>query len=426
MHIPTSASAGTRTGHPGPGHPRTGTAGVLLALSLATLSLVACGNSPAVPAAVSGPAVMPTGCGDGGPTVLAVAGHANTPAPALTTKMREAVAGAATAATPVGLVSVEGVPRLVEAGAVAADPPSDTVREANQSAFVTGVTEAVRGLRATSPHADYLGATQTAADAVRAACATGGTVYLAGSGLQDTGALDFSKSELLGADPQEVVEFLRTHRQLPDLTGIAVFLVGIGATAAPQAPLDHASRSNLTAIWTEVFKAAGATGVSVDTSPLGGPAPADVPEVTPVTVPAHQAFPATCRVRDFVLPDTGPVGFLPNVATFRDPVTAEAGLRSVADALNACPGAMITLTGTTSSAGPQTPEGAAGRRALSVDRAEAVKSLLVELGAGIDPARITTVGKGHRFAGYRNDRDAQGALLPGPAASNRSVLVSVS
>ncbi len=398
---------------------RSAAAGVALALSLA-----ACGSTPSSSQeAVTGAAVMPTGCGDGGPTVLAVAGHANSPAPTMTTTMGQAVANAATAGTPVGVVSIEGVPRLVAAGAFGSEAGNSAAREADRAAFTAGVAGAVSGLRAGTPHAGYVQGVQTAADAVRAACATGGSIYLAGSGLQDTGALDFSRSGLLGADPREVVDFLRANDQLPDLTGISVTLVGIGATAPPQTPLDQASRNDLIAIWTAILEAAGASGVQVDPSPRSGPAPAGVPEVATVPVPEPPVFPTTCSVTNFMLPDTGPVGFLPDVATFRDRATARADLALIADALGECSAAKITLIGTTSSAGEQTPAGEAGRRELSQQRAEAVKAVLVDL--GIEVGRITTVGDGQHFVGYENDRDPQGVLLPGPAARNRSVLLTV-
>ncbi|MGV9676688.1 hypothetical protein ACWDSJ_15535 [Nocardia sp. NPDC003482] len=60
------------------------------------------------------PAAMPPGCGRSGPVVLAVGGHANTPAPALSTSMATAVDDAAAMddAAPIGVVSIEGTPRL--------------------------------------------------------------------------------------------------------------------------------------------------------------------------------------------------------------------------------------------------------------------------------------------------------------------------
>jgi OmpA-OmpF porin, OOP family len=390
--------------------------------------VTACGSAPA--ATGSGPnesaAVMPNGCGSGsGPVVLAVAGHANSPTPALSTAMGQAVATAAESGSPVGLVSIEGQPRLVRAGSFSSDAGNPAARTADRDNFLSAVTEQVSGLRATTPHADYLKASQISTDAVHAACRAGGTIYLSGSGLQDIGDLNFSASvDLLGAAPNDVVTFLRGRHELPNMQGVAVVLVGVGDTSAPQEPLDLASKSNLVAIWSAVLQAAGAT-VTVDPSPRGGNAPTGVPEVTPVVVPGAAGFPHSCSIADFRLPDTGPVGFLPDVPTFRDHPAADTAIRKIGTSLTACPGAKITLTGTTSSAGDTTFAGEDGRRTLSLQRAQAVKDMLAAR-PGIDASTITIAGNGYHFAGYENDRDAQGLLLPEPATRNRAVLVTVS
>jgi OmpA-OmpF porin, OOP family len=75
--------------------------------------------------------------------------------------------------------------------------------------------------------------------------------------------------------------------------------------------------------------------------------------------------------------------------------------------------------GTTADVGPMS-----GRVALSRARAARVRSELITLGAS--PAQITATGVGSAFPQFRSDRDAQGTLLPGPAALNRSVRVTLS
>jgi outer membrane protein OmpA-like peptidoglycan-associated protein len=61
------------------------------------------------------------------------------------------------------------------------------------------------------------------------------------------------------------------------------------------------------------------------------------------------------------------------------------------------------------------------RLRLSQQRANAVRDLLVSLGAPAD--RIGTQGLGSDFPGYVKDRDAQGNLDPIPAAQNRQVII---
>lgn len=399
---------------------------ITVLLILSGVAATGCGHNDPT-AAVAVPEVrMPAGCGteEGtGPLVMAVAGHANVPAPEITTAMANSLSRAVTERSPVGVVRIDGEPRLVKAGIFTSDAKNDTAAEQERSQFITGVGSVVQGIIARTAHADYLRGLAVAADAVHASCHGGGEVILQGSGLQDTGALNFAHDEFLTATPERVVRFLEEQGQLPDLRGITVVLVGLGETRAPQQQLDQASRTSLVDIWTQICRAAGATEVRVDTSPRSGEAPVTDLVVSTVAVPAPVSFPAGCSVRNFRLPDTGPVGFLENVPVLRDPDAARAAIAQIATAVQACPDARIALLGATSSYGELTSTGDIFRRKLSLDRAEAVKALLVDAGVAAD--RIDVSGNGYHFDGYVADRDAQGELLPGPAQQNRCVLVSV-
>ena len=110
----------------------------------------------------------------------------------------------------------------------------------------------------------------------------------------------------------------------------------------------------------------------------------------------------------FAFPDSGPVGFEPDTAAFRDPSAAYAALRRLAGYLAANSPARIELTGTTARWGSL-----AGCRALAQQRANTVKAVLVQMGAR--PSQIVTRGLGWRFPGYENDQGPDGTLLPGPA-----------
>jgi len=79
----------------------------------------------------------------------------------------------------------------------------------------------------------------------------------------------------------------------------------------------------------------------------------------------------------------------------------------------------VTLVGTTASARTKS-----FRDQLSKDRAEAVKDILI--GQGVDANRITTVGAGNESKYQVPDVGQNGALLPGPAAENRRVVVELS
>jgi outer membrane protein OmpA-like peptidoglycan-associated protein len=60
---------------------------------------------------------------------------------------------------------------------------------------------------------------------------------------------------------------------------------------------------------------------------------------------------------------------------------------------------------------------------LSRLRAQAVKDVLVELGAPAE--RMTVVGLGSDFPGYTQDHDASGQVIPEAAEANRKVFVEL-
>ena len=132
-----------------------------------------------------------------------------------------------------------------------------------------------------------------------------------------------------------------------------------------------------------------------------------------VTVPPP---PTITPGKPTALPDDGSVGFQPDTAEFRDRNAARGVLAPFADFLKQGPARHLALTGTSARAGTT-----ASQVALSTQRAEAVKALLVELGAS--PDQISTKGVGSQFPGYVNDVGPGGKQLPGPASTNRKVIV---
>ena len=366
-------------------------------------------------------ASMPQACTKDGPVVFAVAGRQNSPAPVLTGGMRFAAATAAREGSAIGVVDVDGRPRLIMAGAFS-DPGANPVAgQAAQQHFLGSLSSAVQRTRAAYPHADVLDGLNVAGHAIRAACSYGGTIYLEDSGLQETGLVNFRQPGMLGATPADVVSYLARLHDLPGLAGMTVVLVGAGETAPPQLPLSISQQDNVVAIWSAIAKAGGAASVRVDPAPLSGPAPAHVPPVLLVPVPSEPAWtpPGTpgSSSAGFVFPDSGPVGFEPNTTVFRQPAAAMAALRPLARYLAATPSARIELTGTTAHWGSL-----AGCIDLARRRAGKVKAVLVQMGA--QPSQIATRGLGWRFPGYVNDQGPDGTLLPGPAEHNRSVIVT--
>ncbi|GAA4864942.1 OmpA family protein [Actinomycetospora straminea] len=352
-----------------------------------------------------------------GPMAFAVSGRANSPEPGLPQAVQDATVSTLTRAVDedyqprITLINVDGRPVSAGSDTFSSDAGNGIAAEDDRNAFLNGFGEALTGLRAQTPEVDVLGALDLAGRS--AGGNRPGTVVLVDSGLSTVAPLDFRQRGLLDAPPAETVEALRANNALPGLQGVTVVLAGLGDVAEPQPALSPAQRSSLVALWTAVAEAGGASCVAVVDEPRGGDAPSDVPPVSVVDVPPP---PTITPGQTTTLPDDNSVGFQPDTAEFRDRNAARAVMTPFAQFLTASPSRRLALTGTSARAG--TPQGQVD---LSTRRAEAVKALLVELGAPGD--RISTRGVGSQFPGYVDDVGPDGRQLPGPASQNRTVIV---
>jgi outer membrane protein OmpA-like peptidoglycan-associated protein len=354
------------------------------------------------------------GCGassDGDPGALAliVGAHSNMVAPSLITAVREEIDTASGLGSPATVIVPDGTP-AVSAALELATPNDNPLYKQDQ---VNQLNTLIDNTRADSPEVDLLAALSLAARSVTDAAGPR-TIIVIDSGLQTAGALRFQDQDgaLLDANPAEVVDLLRRTQQLPDLTGMRVVFTGLGDTAPPQPPLPQPARAVLVQLWQEIVTAAGGT-TEIKQAPLPSTRTLDgLPPVSvvPVAVRSVGPPPAVTVLRD------GTVGFLPDQAAFRDPAQARAVLADYAREIRN--GKRAVLTGTTASVGDP-----AGRVRLSRDRANAVRNLLIELGAPAD--RIAARGVGSDFPGYVPDRDAQGNLDPLAAAQNRQVVIEL-
>ena len=227
---------------------------------------------------------MPQKCTASGPVVFVVSGRQDSPAPALTGSMETAAESAVDDGSPIGVVNLDGRPSLIYAGAFSGGSPHGTsfqaAREyAVRSQFLGNLIQTVSRVRAKVRDADVLDALEVARNAVRASCGHGGTIYLADSGLQETGPLNFYKPGLLASSPAQVVAMLARAGDIPHLAGMTVVLVGIGDAAPPQGQLSIGQQADLINIWKAIAKAAGATHIRVDTQPRDAAAPTHVPPV---------------------------------------------------------------------------------------------------------------------------------------------------
>lgn len=348
----------------------------------------------------------------GGPVTLAVGARANSPAPVLQPAIVDLMREAAKKSQAISVVRVDGSPTVPFQGTFSSDAANDVARSNELTQFITAVQQRISTLLPAAPEADVLGALGEAARITP----EGGTVVLIDSGLQTTGQIRFQDPGTFGADPAEFVTYLQQRSLMPNLSGRAVVLVGLGNTAEPQQQLDASLRSRVTSLWQAVVSAAGASCVQVlDTAAGRTSVTTDVP-VTPVALPTVDPF-QPCG--ETVLHDGDTVGFIGDQANFRDPAAARATLQKLADLLIGGH-QQVTLIGTTAKAGNDE----SSRVRLSERRAEAVKQVLVEL--GVPAERITTKGVGTQWPDRVNDIAPDGSLIPWAAALNRSVVVQLS
>ncbi|MGY1792819.1 OmpA family protein [Geodermatophilus sp. SYSU D00525] len=326
-----------------------------------------------------------------------VGARSNMPAPRLDGRALDALDTALEDQSLAAIVVADGEPHLVGTQQLVAEGATGPAREASREDNRRAVEEGLTTAEADDEEVDLLAAVDLAVRSISSAEGRH-TVVVVDSGLSTAGAVDFRRSGLLDADSDTLAGELAEAGRLPDLEGVTVVFQGIGDTFAPQAPLERPQRTNLIDIWTALARTAGAADVVVEESPLTQP-PAVLPAVTPVEVAGAQ----TCTV---TLTEDA-VRFVADSAEFLDRDAAVAALTPLAQQLSR-PGVSATVTGTTADVGDLD-----GQLQLSLERAQAVEELLVDLGAR--PDGMTAIGLGSDFPEYVEE----------PAEENRKVVVQI-
>lgn len=348
--------------------------------------------------------------------VLTVAVHQNTPAPGVPAALACTLEATIAAGEPVVAIGVDGTPSTLLARTFEVTDANRDAREADIAGAAAHVVDTINKAAADSDGSDLLAAIALGADQARALNAGTAHIVVIDSGLPDRGALDMTRPGMLAADPTEVATFLQANHSLPDLTGFTVELLGIGYVTAPQEPLTIATQQNTVNIWTTTLQTAGAT---VTITPLARTAPGpDTPHTTrTVGVPDDPTPPTTGPQppTETVYDDTTALGFLPDSTQLRGHDAAVQALTPLAAWLTADPTRTAHIVGTTASAGTED-----SRARLALGRAEAIKDLLLTLGA--HPDQITTHGAG--YTATPPDRTPSGDLDPANAALNRTVRIT--
>jgi outer membrane protein OmpA-like peptidoglycan-associated protein len=372
-------------------------------------ALVGCGSSSSSSSSSSLAGTCITN--QAAPLAVAIGARSNVPEANIPDFVTSLVEAAANAGQQISFVRIDGQPKIFTLPLFTTNAQNSAAR---QQALVEYVNQYVGPIltgeiRAKVAQADVLSALDLAASAT----GPNGNIIVLDSGLQTVAPLNYQQSGLLMAPPSDVVAFVRQKNLLPALSGRHVLLDGFGYAASPQPALNEAQRDNVVRQWEAIVKVGGGC-VTADTLPNTAAAIAGLPPVSIVTPPTTPSF-SNCGT--FVLEDASTVGFVVGTSTFRDPSAAQATLGRLADTLKHGT-EHITLIGSTSSEG-----GDALNDRLSLARAKAVESVLVSM--GIQGSRVTTVGAGSHWSGRVNDIGPGGVLLPGPAETDREVIVQL-
>jgi OmpA-OmpF porin, OOP family len=349
---------------------------------------------------------------------LVIGAHRNVPAPQLSGTVLCELKSAITSGKPVFVVVADGDPSVRTLSLVPVTGGTPAGRAARIAQNIMTVSDAVSAARPSHPGVDDLAALAVAGDEARSLGIPHASLVLADAGLDDRGALNFTRRGMLAAEPSDLTGQLKGDAEEPDLSGMSVTLSGIGYIAPPQMPLPVSLRTSLTSIWSAVIVSSGGKVAAVDPHPVSGPSVRTPYTVNSVPVPA-QAPVRPAPGSTVVFNAQSAVSFVANSAKFLDPAEARKALTPIGRWLQADPVRRATIVGTTMNYGSY-----AGQVRLSLVRARAAAAVMRAAGASAD--QITVRGVGSHFPQYvLPDKSADGSPLPAAAVANRSVRITL-
>ncbi|MDE6470556.1 MAG: OmpA family protein [Eubacterium sp.] len=280
--------------------------------------------------------------------------------------------------------------------------------------YTNQVISSLNGCIAQSPEVDTLRAIIMSADALNESDCEIKKMLIYDSGLSTTGPLNFAEKNIIDADPQILVEQLKEHNAIPDLSGIDVSWVGLGEVCGNQIRLSTSYKAKLNAIYDAILTAGNAKSIDYDTSPLTNEtSDLEFPSVTKVPIP-QDTIGDDFHIIEF---DNETVNFQKDTAEFTDKEIARQALLDVAEYLINHRNTKAVLAASTATYGTvQSCEELAERRG------EAVKSLLVEMGVNNAQLRVYAIGQAESRLKV-DDLDSNGNLIPEKAEKNRAVFI---
>ncbi len=254
------------------------------------------------------------------------------------------------------------------------------------------LVEAVQGAAATTPETDLISAISLASRMLSAGTADNKVLIIRHSGVNTAVAsLPMQDLDLLNSDPAKLLDQLDAAAMLPQLNGVAVEFYGLGDVAGSQGTLSAQQVQWLKSFWQGFFDRTGAN-VTFHTDIVSGDALNNGHTVTPL---------AAAGAPTFVKVSAEQVAFQPDSTTFLDEAAARKALNGLAEQLKGTSTHYI-VAGSTAHVDNASREGA---QALSLARAQAVRSVLAE--AGVPADQITCLGLGNEPTSVRSANEAE-------------------
>ena len=290
-----------------------------------------------------------------------------------------------------------------------------------------------------NPEADTLKAITISANTLQdSTCGTKRMIVL-DSGLSTSGYLNFATQNIIERDPGELVSYLKTQNAIPNLEGIDLIWIGLGQVNDIQCTLSSDYIYKLSKIWEAILKEGGAN-VEIHVGALQDyqmehklPAVSTVPViVNPATGVTRETIDSASAggngintynetgiseksILSFTEDETA-VHFEPDTAVFIDESAAKEELEPVAGYLVTNPEATMYVAGMTATFGS-----AESSRQLSLERANAVKSLILQSDSSITESQLRILGLGYETNPLRVPDIIDGKFREEYAKKNRAV-----
>ena len=289
------------------------------------------------------------------------------------------------------LIITDGQPQVYGPVEFNVKKNNDIQQKKANSKLKVSFVEIVKEARAQVPETDILTSVNLAARVLNAGTAENKQLIIVHSGITTAASFPMPDSAIVSEDPVALVDRLEKAAMIPDLEGVAVEWFGAGDTAGSQPTLSAKQTEAIKAFWSEYFNRAKAS-LTFHSDVISGPA---------ITEFGHTVTPmAADGGIDFLKITNEQIAFRPDSVEFADEAAASTVLNELAEQLKDTSTHYI-VAGSTAHVDNASREGA---QALSLARAQAVRSVLAE--AGVPADQIICLGLGNEQTSVRSANEA--------------------